>query len=117
MPDEGEDETLASVGAGRRATERAHPPFMPAALFAVGALAMSLVAGRARIRPSGKRVTGKLTYVSHVGVVERAQIPRVVPDAFAYRQLAGSEQLGWGIIEAPTDFKRFELRDPPASLF
>ncbi len=53
------------------------------------------------------------TFVGRTRVVEAAQIPAVVPDAFVYRRLPGNrrEPLGQRIVESPNDFHRFTLRD------
>jgi len=52
-------------------------------------------------------------FLGRTRVVEAAEIPTVVPEAFVYRRLAGSrrETLGERIVETPDDFYRFELRD------
>jgi cytochrome c553 len=47
-------------------------------------------------------------------VVEAAQVPKATPIDFAYRfdNAPPSEPIGLRIVEGPTDWSRFELRDP-----
>ncbi len=56
----------------------------------------------------------KLPYVSHVKVVETADVPKTTPNGFLYEFNKGGqrEPLGQRIIEGPDDFERFEMRDP-----
>ena len=53
-------------------------------------------------------------FTGHTQVIEAAQTPKAVPADFVYRfdDKAPSEALGARIMEGPTDWNRFELRDP-----
>ena len=55
-----------------------------------------------------------LPFAGHVRIVEASQAPKAVAADFAYRfdDKAPPEPLGARILEGPTDWNRFELRDP-----
>jgi cytochrome c553 len=58
-----------------------------------------------------------LPFSGHVQVVETARAPKAVAADFVYRfdDKAAPEPLGARILEGPTDWNRFELRDPDAA--
>ena len=58
-----------------------------------------------------------LPFASHTRVVEAAQAPKAVATDFVYRfdDKAPPEPIGARILEGPSDWDRFELRDPDVS--
>ena len=58
-----------------------------------------------------------LPFAGHVKVLEAAQAPKATAADFVYRfdDKAPPEPLGGRILEGPTDWSRFELRDPDAA--
>jgi cytochrome c553 len=99
-------EQLRDIRAGAR--KSVHPAWLPSAV-------MDQVARG--VTPPEKAAAAAYfsrgEFVARTRVVEAAEIPAVVPEAFVYRRLSGSgrEPLGERIVETPDDFYRFELRD------
>lgn len=60
----------------------------------------------------------KTPYVSHVRVVETAEIPKATPHDAIWRFTTDGarEPLGQRIVEGPEDFAQFERRDPQTSI-
>ncbi len=86
-----------------------HPAWLPSAVMSQ--VAHAVTGSEAAF---GAAYFARQTFAGRTRVIEAAEIPAVVPDAFVYRRLPGDkrERLAERIVETPADFKRFELRDP-----
>jgi cytochrome c553 len=99
-------EQLRDIRSGAR--KGVHPAWLPSAV-------MDQVARAATMRETSAATAyfSRRTFLGRTRVVEAAEIPAVVPEAFVYHRLPGNrrEPLGQRIVETPDDFYRFELRD------
>lgn len=99
-------EQLHDIRSGER--RAIHPAWLPSSVMSQ--VAHAVTGGEAAFAAA---YFARQTFVARTRIVEAAEIPAVVPDAFVYRRLPGGkrETLGDRIVETPADFNRFELRD------
>lgn len=106
------EQQLADIRTGAR--QEANPAFKPAQLMT----AVARAASPAEAKAAAAYFAG-LRFTSRVKVVEAAMIPAVADDGYVWRRLPGPGRvpLGQRIIEGPSDFERFELRDARTDYF